>query len=399
VKLAAGEAEALLRAGWAALQRGDPAEARTAFERLVEAGIANPQVLLLLALACRNGGDPEAEEQTLDRLLASEPGSLRGLIGKGDCRARAGDDRAATSFYKAAMATGAAARELPADVAADLERIRSFCDRTGQLFRDHLLDSLARSGFGDEQRSERFQQSLDIMFGEKRIFLQEPTGYYFPGLPQIQFYDRASFPWLAAVESATDGIRDEIEALLADSDAFRPYLVSGTDRPQFNVHGLLDNPDWSTLYLWENGGPVEANVERCPRTMAALSEVPLPHITTRAPAIFFSRLSPGARIPPHHGMLNARLICHLPLIVPEGCGLRVGNETRRWEVGKALIFDDTIEHEAWNEDEEDRIVLIFDIWRPELTEEERRSVTAVFEAVDSYGAEGPNPGAGFGPNA
>jgi len=396
VKLSAADAEALLRSGWAALQQGDAAVARAAFERLVEAEIANPQVLLLLARACRDAGDPAAEEQALDRLLAAEPGSLRGLIGKGDCRARSGDQRAATSFYKAAIATGAAAAgELPADLASDLERIRSVCERTDHLYRDHLLDSLARSGVGEEARSGRFQESLEIMFGEKRIYLQEPTGYYFPGLPQIQFYDRASFPWLAAVETAADAIREEIEALLGDSDAFRPYLVSGTDRPQSNVHGLLDNPEWSTLYLWENGGPVEANAERCPRTMAALSGVPLPHITTRAPAIFFSRLSPGARIPPHHGMLNARLICHLPLIVPEGCGFRVGNDTRRWEVGKALIFDDTIEHEAWNDSKEDRIVLIFDIWRPELTEDERHAVTAMFEAVDSYGVAGAEvvPGA------
>jgi aspartyl/asparaginyl beta-hydroxylase (cupin superfamily) len=384
VKLAAVDAEAVLRSGWAALQRGDSAEARAAFERLVRADIANPQVLLLLAKACRDCGDPAAEEQAIDRLLAAEPGNLRGLIGKGDCRSRAGDQRAATSFYKAAMAAAAGAGTLPADLAVEVERIRGLNEQAGNLYRDHLLASLARNGFGEEARSGRFQQSLDIMFGEKRIYLQEPTGYYFPGLPQIQFYDRSSFPWLVAVEAATGGIREEIEALLGDSDAFRPYLVSGTDRPQSNVHGLLDNPDWSTLYLWENGAPVEANAGRCPRTMAALRDVPLPHITTRAPAVFFSRLSPGARIPPHHGMLNARLICHLPLIVPDGCGFRVGNETRRWEVGKALIFDDTIEHEAWNDSQEDRIVLIFDIWRPELSEDERRAVTAMFEAVDSY---------------
>ncbi len=386
MKVAPSDAEALLRSGWAALQRGDPAEARAAFERLVEADLANPQVLLLLARACRDGGDAAAEERALDRLLAAEPGSLRGLIGKGDCRARAGDDRAATSFYRAAMAAAAAAGELPADLVAEIERVRSVCEGKDRLYRDHLLDSLERSGVGEEARSSRFQESLDIMFGEKRIYLQEPTGYYFPGLPQIQYYEREQFPWLEAVEAATGEIKAEIEALLGDSDAFRPYLVSGTDRPQSNVHGLLDNPDWSTLYLWENGGPVEANAERCPRTMAALRDVPLPHITTRAPAIFFSRLSPGARIPPHHGMLNARLICHLPLIVPQGCGFRVGNDTRRWEAGKALIFDDTIEHEAWNDGKEDRIVLIFDIWRPELTADERRAVTAMFEAVDSYGA-------------
>jgi aspartyl/asparaginyl beta-hydroxylase (cupin superfamily) len=384
MKVGAAEAEAILRSGWAALERGDAADARGAFESLVGAGLANPQVLLLLARACRESGDAQAEEKAFDSLLAAEPGNLRALIGKGDCRTRAGDDRAATSFYKATMRISGAAGELPADLAADIVRIRSVSERTDRVYRDHLLSSLARSGVGEAARSGRFQESLEIMFGDKQIYLQEPTGYYFPRLPQIQFYERSDFPWLAAVEAAADAMCEEIEALLGDESAFRPYLMSGTDRPQSNVHGLLDNPDWSTLYLWENGGPVEANAARCPRTMKALEDVPLPHITTRAPAIFFSRLRPGARIPPHHGMLNTRLICHLPLIVPEGCGFRVGNETRAWEVGKALIFDDTIEHEAWNDSEEDRLVLIFDIWRPELSAEERNAVTAMFEAVDSY---------------
>ena len=179
----------------------------------------------------------------------------------------------------------------------------------------------------------------------------------------------------------------ELKAALADALPFRPYLQAREDRPTYDFHGLLDNPDWSTLYLWENGGPVEQNVARFPKTFAAMQQVPLPHITTRAPSILFSLLKPGARIEAHNGMINTRLICHLPLIVPPGCGFRVGNEVREWEVGKLLIFDDTIEHEAWNDSGEDRVVLIFDVWRPELTEDERRAVTAIFEAIDAQNAQ------------
>jgi aspartyl/asparaginyl beta-hydroxylase (cupin superfamily) len=95
-------------------------------------------------------------------------------------------------------------------------------------------------------------------------------------------------------------------------------------------------------------------------------------------------LRPGARIPPHHGVLNSRLICHLPLIVPDRCGFRVGNETRAWEEGKLLVFDDSMEHEAWNDSDRDRVVLIFDVWRPELGEADRRAITTMFEAIDDY---------------
>jgi aspartyl/asparaginyl beta-hydroxylase (cupin superfamily) len=83
-------------------------------------------------------------------------------------------------------------------------------------------------------------------------------------------------------------------------------------------------------------------------------------------------------------MLNARLICHLPLVVPPGCGFRVASEVREWREGELLVFDDSVEHEAWNGGTSDRIILIFDIWRPELSAEERRAVTAMFEAIDSY---------------
>jgi len=83
-------------------------------------------------------------------------------------------------------------------------------------------------------------------------------------------------------------------------------------------------------------------------------------------------------------MINARLICHLPLIVPAGCGFRVGNEVREWRQGEMWAFDDTIEHEAWNNSDEWRVILLFEIWRPELTDEERELVAAMLEAVDTY---------------
>jgi aspartyl/asparaginyl beta-hydroxylase (cupin superfamily) len=101
----------------------------------------------------------------------------------------------------------------------------------------------------------------------------------------------------------------------------------------------------------------------------------------------FSLLRPGTHIAPHHGLLNTRLICHIPLITPPGCRLRVGNEVREWEQGRALIFDDSIEHEAWNDSAETRVVLLFEIWRPEIEEDERRALTAMFEAITAEGAD------------
>jgi aspartyl/asparaginyl beta-hydroxylase (cupin superfamily) len=94
----------------------------------------------------------------------------------------------------------------------------------------------------------------------------------------------------------------------------------------------------------------------------------------------FSLLAPNTRIPPHVGVTNTRLVCHLPLIVPEGCWFRVGAETRFWKRGEALVFDDTIEHEAMNPSDELRVVFIFDVWHPDLSEVERAAVSALLSS-------------------
>ena len=84
-------------------------------------------------------------------------------------------------------------------------------------------------------------------------------------------------------------------------------------------------------------------------------------------------------------MLNTRLICHLPLVAPDGCALRVGADTREWRFGEMLIFDDSVEHEAWNRGTQDRTVLLFEIWRPEIGAEERAALTRLYEAIGEYG--------------
>jgi aspartyl/asparaginyl beta-hydroxylase (cupin superfamily) len=126
--------------------------------------------------------------------------------------------------------------------------------------------------------------------------------------------------------------------------------------------------------------------------MAALSKVPQVDIPGRGPTAFFSILDAKTHIPAHTGVTNTRLTVHLPLIVPPGCGFRVGGETREWQVGRAWAFDDTIEHEAWNDSDIPRAILIFDIWHPELTLMERDLVREAMIAIaDFYEGEGLPP--------
>jgi aspartate beta-hydroxylase len=373
--------------GIEALRKGDARKARESFERIVAAGEADASAYLGLAYACAGLRDHAAALAAVDRALALEPRNLRALIVKADHLAAAGDARAASAFYRAAINTAPPADQLPADLRSELARAQAMCERYAAQFEAFLRERLLARGLAEGRSTGRFRDSLDILTGSKKIYFQEPRQYFFPGLPQIQFYERSDFPWLDRVEGATADIRAELIEILKQESAFKPYVEGNPSLPQTNPQGMLNNPEWSAFYLWKNGAIVPENAARCPKTLNALADVPLARVRSRSPSILYSLLRPGARIPPHTGEVNTRLICHLPLIVPDKCSFRVGNDTRAPAEGRAWVFDDTIEHEAWNGSERTRVILLFEIWRPELSAEERALVSAMFEAIDAYGEE------------
>jgi aspartyl/asparaginyl beta-hydroxylase (cupin superfamily) len=329
------------------------------------------------------------DEAAIDALLQREPANIGALVEKGELRRKARDERAAAAFYRAALRAAAAAQPLPGSMRPMIEIAQAGIAHCEASFERHTDQALAAAGFPPGRRPPRFQESMDLMRGRRQtqLQLQRPTSYYFPGLPQRRYYERSELPWAAQIEAAAPAIKAELLDFLAEGDdAFSPYMVTDPTRPRTEYHGLVDNPDWSTLYIFSKGRRVPEMEERFPQTLLAVERLDLPRITVRAPSILFSRLAGGARIPPHHGVMNARLICHLPLIVPPGCGFRVGDEVREWREGELLVFDDTVEHEAWNDSDSDRIILIFDVWRPEVSSDERRAIAALFGVVDSYGA-------------
>ena len=376
------------QAGIEALRRGDARAARESFERIVAAGQADASAYLGLAYACAGLKDRPAALAAVDRALALEPRNLRALVMKGDCLATAGDDRAAASHYRAAVNAAPPPNQLPAELRQEISRAESMCERYSAQFETFLRGRLAARGFVEGRSSVRFSDSLDIQTGRKRVYFQEPRQYFFPELPQIQFYARTHFPWLDKLEAATHDIRAELQEVLKEESAFKPYVEPTPRRPPDNL-GLLNNPAWSAFYLWKHGELVAQNAARCPMTVNALADVPFARVKNRSPSVLFSLLRPGAHIPPHTGEVNTRLICHLPLVVPEKCRFRVGNDIRTVVEGKAWVFDDTIEHEAWNDSDRTRVILLFEIWRPELTLEERALVGAMFEAIDEYGGGQP----------
>ncbi|MGN6105560.1 MAG: aspartyl/asparaginyl beta-hydroxylase domain-containing protein [Kofleriaceae bacterium] len=159
------------------------------------------------------------------------------------------------------------------------------------------------------------------------------------------FIDPQQFGFIAPLAARWREIRDECLALPETS--FDPWV-------QREMYGQ----GWSVFGLIAFGAPIDAALAQCPRTAAAIAEVP--GLSTAG----FSRLAPGTRIQPHVGWVTTVYRAHLGLIVPPDCALRVGDETRAWREGEALVFDDTTLHEAWNDSDRTRTVLLFDFVRP-----------------------------------
>jgi aspartyl/asparaginyl beta-hydroxylase (cupin superfamily) len=379
--------QALFSLGFHALQRGDVGGALE-FLRAARAVAPNDVVLLMtLAAACKQRGDASDELEAINSALAVEPYFLPGLLAKASWIERAGNRVAAARMYSNALKVAPPEPQWPPPLRSHLEYARAYFDRYSADYGAHLTERLAGLQASlPGPLAERWREATSIMAGRSKPYFSDCNQLCVPRLPAIPFFDRKDFPWLAALEAKTDVIRAELlAALRTDQDKFSPYIGYQPGEPVNQWQELNHSLRWSVLKVWQGGQPVQETIDRCPETAKALAAMPLVEIEGLCPNAMFSALAPKTRIPPHHGETNARLIAHLPLIVPEGCVLRVGFEEREWKIGEVMVFDDTLEHEARNDSDELRVVLIFDVWNPLLTPAEREMVRALTSAARAYG--------------
>ena len=386
LELQPDHAEALLALGQMALAQRNPQAALPLLQRAAEVPPPNPMAQLCVALAQRELGNEAAEADAVTRALAIDPYFYPALMHQARMLERGGKPRQAARVFRDVL------KVMPARDLADpglqraVQHARSAIEANTAGLERHIEEALAelrRRHSGE--RLDRFQRSLEVMIGRRKMYQPQPVMLHYADLPPIQFYDDALFPWMAELEAATDVIRGELMSVLAEGRSeFRPYVQHPAGAPLEQWAELNHSPRWSTYFLWEHGRRVEAHCERCPRTAEALAALPMAELPNFSPTAMFSCLEARTTIPPHCGETNTRLIVHLPLIVPAGCWFRVGNETRDWREGKAFVFDDTIEHEARNDSDELRVVLIFDVWNPYLSAAERELVGGLVNAVRDY---------------
>ena len=361
------------------LEGGRLSEAIQSLQRVVEVDPAVPFGWFNLAKAQRALGDFPAELRSLDAALDRDAYFLPALLAKGETLRTLGRETEALELYRLLLKGLGDTSSFPPAAQAQIEEAHEFLSRHGAKqmgsFEKTLADTAKRFPMDDMSRARAFAENRA---GIRKIYQQQPIGGHFPFLPAIEFFDRKYFPWFESLEARTDEIRSELLSLWAEEDAdFRPYVARPPGTPLNQWQELNHSPRWSAFFLWEDGKRNDVNCERCPKTAAAIESLPLLDIPGKGPTAMFSLLKPHTRIPPHTGTTNARTTVHLGLVVPPDCKFRVGADTREWREGECWAFDDTIEHEAWNDSDSARAILIVDTWNPLLTEAEREVVRAI----------------------
>jgi aspartate beta-hydroxylase len=421
----------------AGLQRGDVALAEQAFLRLLDVQPDDAEALQFLASLQLNRGNAARAIELLLAALRTQPQDAAILHQLGSAQMLAGDLQAAADSLRQGLllAPGMFVARLRLGVVFEQQGCRSDAMaaylgaiNAAQAHGRWLSDATTAPGVRDAVkhatqyvaagrrelfdaiieplrqrygRSElvRVDQCLSIYLQEQPAPLpdprQRPEFLYFPGIPSRTFYPRERFPAHARLEAAVDAIREELRAVLSDTpDDFVPFL--GTPSAEAVSARLLASSStqeaaWDAFFFYRHGIRHDANCARCPRTIGLLDSMPLIRVRDHAPETLFSILRPGTHILPHRGVTNTRLVTHLPLIVPPDCALRVGGETHVWEEGRCVTFDDTFEHEAWNNSDRTRVVLIMDSWNPDLSEVEQAAVADLVAAIGDFNRSGETP--------
>jgi aspartyl/asparaginyl beta-hydroxylase (cupin superfamily) len=380
------EGSRLNRAAVEAMSGGDFPGAESTLLDALARDARNISAWLNLAVVRRQLGNIDGAFGALREALALDARNFHALLMSATLLEQLNHLKAAATAYGHALA------QLPPAEYLDVATLRAV-EHAREVHGQHLrsLDEFVRSEVADAQSQctaterRRLDGFIATSLRLRPRYQQQPLEFCYPGLPSIEFYEREEFPWLAELEGATASMQQElVQIVREDAAGFTPYIHYPQHAPLDQWRELNHSPRWAAFHLFDRGRPIAERQARVPATMAALARLPQPEVALRSPTALFSQLQPRTRIPPHTGVANFRLVVHLPLVLPRGCGFRVGGETREWRIGEAWVFDDTIEHEAWNDSDETRIILICDVWSPRLSPTERAAIARVIAATDAF---------------
>ncbi len=343
---------------------------------------------LNLALSQFGAGDYAGSETTLSQLGDSRLGYAPLL--RGAHHHRKGEHKQALACFESYLTRSASSQpdhsRSPPMITRLFELAASLREKSLRSIHHRMLDHLLAAH--GEESLQRIRRAIAHFHDKSEPWqheLQQPTFFYVPGLPAKPWFERSDFSWVGEFEQHADAIHAEYQRIVAArKQSLKPYVTAEQNAPQASWGHLIETDNWLSLHVLKGGRRVEPNASGMPITMAALKLVDLPNCPGTAPEAFFSTLAPRIDIPPHHGLANCKLVAHLALDIPEGCGIRVGGHVREWHQGQCLFFDDSFVHEAWNHSGQQRTVLIFDVWHPALTTIEKSALTRLFAPIEAF---------------
>jgi aspartate beta-hydroxylase len=385
------DVEALNVVALASVRDGKPVRAVALLERATRIDPNNPVSFHHLGRAHETLGNLQAAVMALAEAVRLKPDFYLSRLHYAALLERSGEaDRSLFQFARAlhdAQAQGRWAN--PETTQPGLQQLVVHAVQTVRGKRREMLFAIAdllTAKYGRESM-RRVEKCVRVYLNEEQVvspdLRQQPTFLYFPDLPTTPYFDRSLFPWIPEFEAQTATIREELQRLLPSSDG-RERVFTGDDIERQNLRGTDVAPTWNGYYFYRHGVRRDDNCTACPVTSSALDRLPLSRVREHGPEVLFSVFTAGTHLLPHRGVTNTRLVGHLPLIVPEDCALNVGGEIHAWQEGRVVVFDDTFEHEAWNRSQQTRVVLIFDLWNPYLTEAEQAAVGDIVEAIGDF---------------
>ncbi|HEY1992386.1 MAG TPA: aspartyl/asparaginyl beta-hydroxylase domain-containing protein, partial [Gammaproteobacteria bacterium] len=317
--------EAVSFVAMSALQGGDVRSALQLLLQATERHGDNANLQKNLGIASRAAGDTARSLTAFERAFTLQPGMAAAYLNHGALLAELGrKDEALTSYlrgFEAAEATG-----LFIDFARVPAGIRNLVEKAAAAVRDERLQVFRRALAPLEAEHgkaslARVWHCLESYLGlRSRVALptgQRPTFMSFPGLPARAWYEHDEFPWMPELERHTGAVREELLAVMAQDRGFRPFVEMPREHPGAEYWKALNHsPDWNAFFFYRDGRAYSENQARCPVTTRVLDAAPLNRVADHSPESLYSILTPGAHIPPHTGVINVRLVVHLPLIVP-----------------------------------------------------------------------------------
>jgi aspartate beta-hydroxylase len=374
------------------LRGGDLVAARQHLEAALAEAPEDALTLNHWAQLQQGEGNTHAAMQTYRKLLSQQPSLYTVRLAYAQLLQGGGDTESALLHYFRAIRNAQAAgrwlsdESTPPGLRAEVRRAMALVAQHRRRLCDGLMASFV-DRFG-RSSLDRVADCISMQMGDA-IYVpedsrQKPLRFPFPALPQSPYLDKRRIAGIAELEAQTPAILAELQEILGRS-AGREKVFHDPRQADQNLRGNRGPAVWDGYYFYRYGQRNEVNASACPRTMVAVDQMPLCRVRGYGPEVLFSTLGPGTHLLPHHGVTNARIVGHLPLIVPPDCALRVAGELHSWRVGEVVVFDDTYSHEAWNRSAETRVVMIFDMWHPDLTEAEQIAVRELFEVLGDLG--------------